>query len=79
VFVSEVSISELHDHPGAVIDRAAAGEHITITRRGLPVAEIVPRARTPKSTTAEIQERWRPWPPIDVAQWRADMDEFWGE
>ena len=73
MFVSEVSISELHDHPGAVIDRAAAGEHITITRRGEPVAELAP-ARRRKLTAEQFIERSRRLPPLDLDEFRADID-----
>jgi prevent-host-death family protein len=72
--VSEVSISELHDHPGAVIDRAAAGEHITITRRGRPVVELVPAERRRALTAEEFIVRSRRLPPIDAEQLRADID-----
>jgi prevent-host-death family protein len=66
-------MSELHDHPGAVVDRAAAGEHITITRRGKPVVELVP-ARRRKLTAQEFIERSRHLPPLDVEEFRADVD-----
>jgi prevent-host-death family protein len=74
VFVSEVPISELHDHPGAIVDRAAAGEHITITRRGRPVVELVPAAPTPSLTPEELVARFRLLPRIDYARFRADID-----
>jgi len=35
-----VTIRELRNHGGEVVDRAAAGELITITRNGTPVAEL---------------------------------------
>jgi prevent-host-death family protein len=36
--VAEVSIRDLRNHGGEVVDRAARGEAITITRAGRPVA-----------------------------------------
>ena len=40
--MSEATIRELRNHGGAVIDRVLAGETITITRDGEPVAELRP-------------------------------------
>jgi prevent-host-death family protein len=37
-----VGLSEAKAHWRALLDRVAAGERITITRRGVPVAMLVP-------------------------------------
>ncbi|GAC1309396.1 MAG: hypothetical protein NVSMB16_05840 [Acidimicrobiales bacterium] len=37
-----MSVRDIRNHGGEVIDRAAAGEHIVITRSGRPVAELRP-------------------------------------
>jgi prevent-host-death family protein len=42
-----VGIRELKDGASAIIDRAEAGEPITVTRRGKPVARIVSAATPP--------------------------------
>ena len=38
----QVSIRELRNHGGDVVDRVAAGENLTVTRPGKPVAELRP-------------------------------------
>lgn len=71
--MSEVSIRDLRNHGGEVVDRAAQGEQITITRAGRPVAEL--RAVSGSPLTAEtLLERWRGLPRVDAAALRADID-----
>ena len=69
----EVSIRELRNHGGEVVDRVAAGEHLTVTRAGRPVAELRPLAR-PAVTADVLLQRWRRLPRVDPAQLRADLD-----
>jgi antitoxin (DNA-binding transcriptional repressor) of toxin-antitoxin stability system len=72
--VANVTIRELRNHGGEVVDRAARGEPITITRDGRPVAEL--RAlRTPLSAEA-LLERRRRLPAMDPVALRADIDEL---
>jgi len=40
--MAEVASRELRNHTAAVLRRVEAGEKITITLRGKPVAEVVP-------------------------------------
>jgi prevent-host-death family protein len=42
-----VGIRELKDSASSIIDRVEAGEPITVTRRGRPVAQIVSSAMPP--------------------------------
>jgi prevent-host-death family protein len=70
--MAEVSIRDLRNHGGEVVDRAAAGEPITITRAGKPVAELRP-VRQPLSAEALV-ERFKQLPPIDLDELRADLD-----
>lgn len=35
--MAEVSIRELRDHGGDVVDRVSGGERVTVTRRGKPL------------------------------------------
>jgi prevent-host-death family protein len=72
-----VSIRELRNQGGEIVDRAASGERITITRGGKPVAELSPLR--PELTADVIFERWRRLPPIDYEAFRADVDEVMGE
>ena len=71
--MAQVSVRDLRNHAGDVLDRVEAGEHITITRNGRPVAELVPLARS-QLTTAEIIERRQHLPDIDLDKFRADVD-----
>lgn len=64
---------ELRNQGGQVLDRVLAGEEITITRDGKPVAQLVPIGRTPLSAAALVA-RFRKLPPVDPSQFRADVD-----
>lgn len=70
---SEITIRELRNHGGEVIDRVAGGETVTVTRAGKPVAELRPLLR-PALTAAALLARWRHVPAIDPTQLRADID-----
>ncbi|MGI8758830.1 MAG: type II toxin-antitoxin system Phd/YefM family antitoxin [Acidimicrobiales bacterium] len=71
--MAETSIRDLRNHGGDVVDRAAGGEHITITRGGRPVAELRPLARKRVTATALI-ERFKRLAPVDPETFRADVD-----
>jgi prevent-host-death family protein len=72
---SEVSIRELRNHGGEVVDRVAAGERLTVTRAGKPVAELRPTGR-PGLKAEVLLERWRRLPRLDPARLREDVDEL---
>lgn len=69
----EVSIRELRNHGGEVVDRVAAGESLTVTRDGRPVAELHPLSRAPLSAES-LLERRRRLPLVDPDRLRADID-----
>ncbi len=69
----DVSIRELRNHGGAVVDRVARGEQITITRGGKAVAQLRPVRRDPLPAEA-LLARWRRLPAIDPDGLRADID-----
>jgi antitoxin (DNA-binding transcriptional repressor) of toxin-antitoxin stability system len=73
--VAEVSIRELRNHGGDVVDRAAQGEPITITRAGRAVAELRAVSRPPLSAQA-LLSRWRSLPAVDPIALRADVDSL---
>jgi len=73
--MAEVSIRDLRNHGGDVVDRAARGEHITITRAGRAVAELRALSRPPISA-ATLLHRWRALPRVDPAALRADVDRL---
>jgi len=71
--MSEVTIRELRNKGGQVVDRVAAGERLTVTRGGRPVAELRPYRATPLSP-AVLLRRWRRLPGIDIAALRGDIE-----
>jgi antitoxin (DNA-binding transcriptional repressor) of toxin-antitoxin stability system len=74
LLMATVSIRDLRNHGGEVVDRAARGEQITITRSGRAVAEL--RAvRPPLSAEALLSRRHR-LPAMDPAALRADVDRL---
>jgi prevent-host-death family protein len=72
--MTEVSIRDLRNRGGEVVDRAARGELITITRAGKRVAELRPLTRPGLSAEALV-ERWRHLPPVDPGALRREIDE----
>jgi prevent-host-death family protein len=71
--MAEVSIRELRNHGGEVVDRVAAGEHLVVTRGGRPVAELRP-IRSRGLTAAALLARWRHVAPVDAGWLRTDLD-----
>jgi prevent-host-death family protein len=74
--MAKVTIRELRNQGGDVVDRAARGEQITIIRSGRPVAELRP-LRAPLLADA-LLERWRRVPAVDPVALREDVDELVG-
>jgi prevent-host-death family protein len=73
--VADVSIDELRTRVDEVVDRAAGGEQITITRAGRAVAEL--RPATDNALTADaLLARWRHLPPVDPDALKSDIDNF---
>jgi prevent-host-death family protein len=72
--MAEVTIRELRNHGGEVVDRVAQGEPVTITRAGQPVAELRPIPKPPLSAEA-LLARWRRLPRVDYQAMRAEIDE----
>ncbi len=58
--MTEVGAYEAKTNLPKLLERVAAGEQITITRHGVPVARLVPAggaaARTPDETVAALRE-----------------------
>jgi prevent-host-death family protein len=72
--MAELTIRELRNRGGEVVDRVAAGEHVIVTRDGRPVAELRPYRSTPLSATAVLR-RWRRLPAVDLERLRSDVDD----
>lgn len=68
-----VTIRDLRNHGGEVVDRVEAGESVTVTRDGRPVAELRP-VRSNGVPSAILLERWRRLPAVDADLLRRDID-----
>jgi len=75
--MSNVSIRELRNNGGEVVERAARGETIVITKSGEPVAELraLPRNRRRLSTRDLIAKRQR-LGDVDPEKLKADLDNL---
>lgn len=65
---------ELRNDSAAVLRDVQGGQIITVTRNGVPVAELrpVPRRRFVQRTVIADAARWAPR--VDLARFRADLD-----
>jgi prevent-host-death family protein len=70
----EITVRELRNHGGAVLERVAQGEALTVTRDGQAIAELRPLSRRPLPA-AVLVEHWRRLPAVDPARLRADLDD----
>jgi prevent-host-death family protein len=71
--MESVTIRDLRNRGGEVIDRVAAGRPVTVTRDGRPVAELRP-IPTRGLPVAVLLERWRHVPVVDARKVRRDVD-----
>lgn len=71
--MSEVSIRDLRNHGGEVIDRVERGERVTVTRDGRRVAELRPVGPLPAKAEVLV-ERWSRLPRFDPEGLRRDVD-----
>lgn len=72
--MNEITVRELRNHGGDVLERVARGEALTVTRDGQAIAELRPLRRRPLPA-AVLVNRWRRLPTVDPAGLRADIDE----
>ncbi len=72
--MEEVSVRELRNYGGQILDRVEGGESMTITRDGTPVALLSPLP-TPRLSAAALLERWKNVPVINGDQLREDIAE----
>lgn len=72
--MASVTIRDLRNHGGEVVDRAARGEKITITRAGAPVAEL--QALRPSLSAEVLIDRRRRLPAVDPSRLREDVDQL---
>jgi prevent-host-death family protein len=73
--VNEVTVRELRNHGGEVLERVARGESLMVTRDGQAIAELRPLRRRPLSAGVLVK-RWRGLPRVDAAKMKADIDKL---
>lgn len=69
----KVSVRELRNDGGRVLDRVERGETITVTRNGRPVAELRPLPRQATSLV-ELDRRFAKLAAMDEPAFRRDVD-----
>ncbi len=67
-----VSVRDLRNYGGQILDQIEGGESMTITRDGVPVAMLSPLPR-PQLSAAALIKQWRTVPVIDGDQLREDI------
>ena len=68
-----VTVRDLRNHGGDVLDRVAAGARVVVTRDGRPVAMLSPLPR-PRLDSDALLLRWRNVPCVDADALRGDLD-----
>lgn len=71
--MTEVSVRDLRNHGGDVLDSVLRGERVTVTRAGKPVAELRPVAAA-GTPSAVLLDRWATIPVLDLDVLRSDID-----
>ncbi|MFT3853386.1 MAG: type II toxin-antitoxin system prevent-host-death family antitoxin [Ilumatobacteraceae bacterium] len=71
--MADVSIRQLRNHGGEVVERAQRGERLTITKAGKPVAQLVALPHPPVSLDV-LRHRWARLPRVDPDRLRRDID-----
>ena len=64
---------DLRNYGGQILNRVEAGETMTITRDGSPVALLTPFPQ-PRLSAAALLESWKNVPRIDADSLRRDID-----
>jgi prevent-host-death family protein len=71
--MESVTVRDLRNKGGEVLDRVERGERVIITRDGRAVAELRPLPRR-SARTAELIARRKALPPVDDVELRRDID-----
>ncbi len=72
--MDRVTIRDLRNQGGEVVDRVARGESLSVTRAGRAVAELRPLSRPPLPADL-LLARWQRLPFVDSDRMRRDIDE----
>lgn len=71
--MNDITIRDLRNQGGTVLERVSRGEALTITRSGQPIAELRPLPRKPLSAET-LLSRWQRLPHVDEATLKSDID-----
>jgi prevent-host-death family protein len=71
--VESVTVRDLRNRGGEVLDRVERGEHVIVTRDGRAVAELCPLPRR-SARPSELIERRKALPRVDPDALRRDID-----
>lgn len=71
--MESVTVRDLGNHGGMVLDRVTRGEVLVVTRDGIEVAELRPRTR-PSAPAADLIARRQHLPQVDPVLFRGDLD-----
>lgn len=71
--MEQVSVRDLRNYGGQILDRVAAGESMTITRDGNPVAVLAP-IPAPRLGAAALLAQWTNVPVINADELRSDVE-----
>ena len=74
----DIGVRDLRNHTGRVIDAVQAGERVTLTVNGEPVADIVPHGRRARWLSGPMLNRQLVDRAADPAL-RQDLDELAGQ
>ena len=66
-----MSIRDLRNEGGQILDSVMRGATVTVTRQGRPIAELRPLRRG--TDTARLLEQWRGTPTFSLERLRADL------
>ena len=74
--MADISIAEAKAHFSELVERAEAGETVRITRRGKPVARLMPPERKKKRIDVEALRKLTessPWQPVSAGEFIRKM------
>jgi len=71
--MANVTVRDLRNNGGRVLQRVVEGESLTVTMDGRPVAELRP-VPSRAISAATLLRRWRRLPAVDPVALRRDLD-----
>ena len=74
--MTDVSIADAKAHFSELVERAEAGETVRITRRGKPVARLIPESKKKKRLDVEALRKLTessPWQPVSAGEFMRQM------